>query len=115
MWNNRVFEALAAGALLISDRAEGLADEFGDALVLTDGGDESGSLIERYLADDAERARRASIGRDLVLACYTYDHAARRLRDFYLELCERRGMVPARTATAATSMAATTMATRKMS
>ena len=103
MWNNRAFEALAAGALLISDKAEGLAEEFGDAIVLTEGGDETGSLIERYLADDAERRRRASIGRDLVLACYTYDHAARRLRDFYLELCERRGIAPARTADAVAS------------
>jgi hypothetical protein len=97
MWNNRVFEALAAESLFISDSADGLVDEFGDALVLTSGGEETASLIERYLGDEAERVRRGGLGRQIVMDRYTYDHAARRIRDTYLEACEVRGIRPALT------------------
>lgn len=97
MWNNRVFEALAAGALLISDEAAGLVDEFGDAVVTTRGGEESAVQIERFLRDPRGRRRRGDIGRGLVTQGYTYHHAAARLRDHYLSLCELRGVAPART------------------
>ena len=94
MWNNRIFEALATEALLICDEPAGLSEEFGDAVILTQGGDQTRDLIERYLADPDERARRGALGRELVMGRYTYDHAAAKLRDLYLQLCEARGMEP---------------------
>ena len=94
MWNNRVFEVLASGGLLISDEPDGLADELGDGLVLTEGGEQTAELIERYLAAPAERQRIAEVGRRLVMGRYTYDHSAARMRDHYFELCERLGIAP---------------------
>jgi spore maturation protein CgeB len=98
MWNNRVFEALASGAALISDRAAGLAEEFGDCLALTDGGDETVEHIGRLLGHEHERRRIAEAGRQLVMSSYTYDHAARRIADHYLLLAESRGLTPMRSA-----------------
>jgi len=95
MWNNRVFEALAAEALFISDDAGELADEFGESLVITSGGDETAALIERYSGDEAERRRRGAIGQRIVMDSYTYDHAAQRIREVYLQACEARGITPA--------------------
>ncbi len=94
MWNNRVFEVLASGGLLISDEADGLAEELGDGLVFTAGGDQTAELIKRYRAAPDERRRIADLGRRLVMERYTYDHTAARMRDHYVELCERRGIAP---------------------
>ena len=85
MWNNRVFEALACGALLISDRAAGLEEQFGEGIVMTDGGTETGELIERYLHDEPERKRRAAIGRRIA-AEFTYQRWARGLLAFAAQL-----------------------------
>jgi len=73
--NMRVFEAMASGALLITDRAEGLSDLFqeGEHFVLYRDEDELCPLIERYLADREARERIAQQGREFVLAQHTYD------------------------------------------
>ena len=89
MWNNRVFEALACGAFLICDDAEGLREEFGEGLEITAGGDETARLIGHYLAHPAERRRRAEIGRRVVKERYTYSRWASSIREFYERL--RRG------------------------
>jgi glycosyltransferase involved in cell wall biosynthesis len=90
MWNNRVFEALACGAFLISDDAAGLREEFGEAVEITGGGEETARLIAHYLARPEERARRGALGRELVKAQYTYSRWARDVRAFYEELRDGR-------------------------
>ncbi len=74
--NMRVFEALASGALLITDPAEGLEDLFvdGEHLVIYRDDAELPELIAKYLRDDAARERIARAGRDLALARHTYTH-----------------------------------------
>ena len=99
MWNNRVFEALACGATFVCDEAEGLAEEFGEAVVTTPGGDRLAETLRWLLADPAERARRGRIGRDLVLERFTYAHWARRVHRFALELSERKAAAGGRVAT----------------
>lgn len=73
--NMRVFEALAAGALLVTDRIgnglEELATE-GVHYVGYDTAEEAVSQIERYLGDDEERTRIAQAGQDLLRARHTY-------------------------------------------
>jgi glycosyltransferase involved in cell wall biosynthesis len=96
MWNNRTFEALACGALLVSDEAEGLAAEFGDAVVTTSGGDHLASTLRDLLADPAERARRRELGRSRVLEWYTYGHWAARVHAFADELATARAAVSMR-------------------
>jgi len=90
MWNNRVFEALGCGALMICDEALGLREEFGDAIVYTSGGSETEELIAYYLAHPEERRRRGALGRRLVDQKYTFSRGARTLREFYQRLARDR-------------------------
>ncbi|MFO1541487.1 MAG: glycosyltransferase [Chloroflexota bacterium] len=94
MWNNRVFEALAVGAPFICDRAIGLAETFGEGIMLTDGGEETADHIRRVLRDPAEARRRAAIGAAIVRERFTYDHAAAALIGFAARLAEERGDPP---------------------
>lgn len=73
--NMRVFEAMAAGALLVTDQADGLEDLFdhGKHLIIYRNDEEVFDLIANYLRDDAARERIAENGRALVLFEHTYD------------------------------------------
>ncbi len=90
MWNNRVFEALGCGALMICDEALGLREEFGDAIVYTSGGAETEELIAYYLAHPEERRRRGALGRRIVQQKYTFSRCSRTLREFYQRLARDR-------------------------
>jgi glycosyltransferase involved in cell wall biosynthesis len=83
MWNNRVFEALGTGALMICDEAAGLRDEFGDAIVYTSGGDETTDLIAYYLEHPEERRRIGDLGRRIVMERYTYSRWSRSVHELY--------------------------------
>jgi glycosyltransferase involved in cell wall biosynthesis len=74
--NMRVFEALASGALLITDEAEGLEDLFQDRihLVIYHSDDELPELIQYYLQNDEDRERIARAGQELALKEHTYGH-----------------------------------------
>ncbi len=74
--NMRVFEALASGAMLITDEADGLEDLFEDGvhLVVYRTDKELPGLIAHYLANDTERQRIAEAGRMRVLREHTYTH-----------------------------------------
>ncbi len=83
MWNNRVYEALGAGAFLICDDARGLREEFEGGLVITAGGAETAELVAHYLARPDERRRIAEVGRRIVRERYTYGRWARAVRELY--------------------------------
>jgi glycosyltransferase involved in cell wall biosynthesis len=85
--NMRVFEALACGSLLVTDRiANGQHELFGDGehLALYDDRDLE-RVVERALRDEAFRERVAARGHDLVVRHHTYDHRARELVEVALE------------------------------
>ena len=85
--NMRVFEALASGALLITDEADGLEDLFDDGkhLVIYRDDDSLPDIIERYLEDNTARERIAAEGRKLVYAKHTYQHRTRQMILMVLE------------------------------
>jgi hypothetical protein len=114
--NMRVFEAMASGALLVTDRiANGLDQLFteGEHYVGYGSANEAREAIARSLADDRERIRIASAAQRLVLTQHTYDdrwltvrarmtnsnHATRALasasveerRRAYAQVCARLG------------------------
>ena len=74
--NMRVFEALASGALLITDEAEGLEDLFEDGkhLVIYRDDEDVFEKVAYYLEHAGERERIAEAGRELVLSKHTYTH-----------------------------------------
>ena len=80
--NSRVFDALAAGALVVTNGAAGAREVFGDLLPSYDNKQELEALLWTYLGDDAAREARVEELRALVEAEHTYAaRAAQALRD----------------------------------
>lgn len=79
--NMRVFEAMACGAMLLTDRIDaGLDDLFEDRRhLVTYRERDLEDLVAHYLAHDDERLAVATSGKDLVLRHHTYDDRARHL------------------------------------
>jgi GT2 family glycosyltransferase/spore maturation protein CgeB len=72
--SNRVYDALACGALVLSDEVPGLTERFGDAVACFSSPEQLHQLIDRFLADPRERRRRGELGRQLVLERHTFAH-----------------------------------------
>ncbi len=79
--NMRVFEALASGALLITDPADSLEELFkdGEELVIYHDENELISKIKYYLDHEDERIKIAQKGREKVLKYHTYHHRAEQI------------------------------------
>ena len=88
--NGRVFDALACGAVVLSDNAEGVREVFdGEFPVWADGPSLRDQV--RGLLDDPDRARRlAERYRRLVLERHTYCRRAEQIRDRLIAWCEAR-------------------------
>lgn len=85
--NMRVYEALASGALLITDEADGLEELFKDNehLIVYRRDEDLLDRVDYFLKNDAERERIASAGRALVLGEHTYRHRTREMMLMVLE------------------------------
>jgi len=79
--SNRVYDALACGALVVSDHLPELAERFGEAVVTYRTPAELRQTVARLLADPAERAARKAAGRARVLAEHTFRHRVDALLD----------------------------------
>jgi glycosyltransferase involved in cell wall biosynthesis len=74
--SNRLYDALACGAFVISDHVVGIGAEFDDAVVTYRDRVDLAALIERYLGDEDERHERGRRGRAAVLERHTFDARA---------------------------------------
>jgi hypothetical protein len=74
--NNRLYDALAAGAFVISDPVPGLEEEFDGGVVTYCGAADLALKVERFLANPAARERYVERGRRAVLARHTIAHRA---------------------------------------
>jgi hypothetical protein len=72
--SNRVYDALACGALVVSDHLDEIPRRFGDAVVTYRTPEDLRASVARLLADPAERGERAARGRAEVLARHTFRH-----------------------------------------
>ena len=89
--SNRLYDAVACGALVVSDHVEGVEEIFGGAVVTYRSRDELRSLL-RHLADHpAERAERGAAGRALVLGGHTFEHRVDRLLEAVAETMAATG------------------------
>lgn len=74
--SNRIYDALACGAFVLSDDVAGLADEFdGDVAVYRDAAGLR-EAVERYLDEPALRREAAERGRSAVLERHTFERRA---------------------------------------
>jgi O-antigen biosynthesis protein len=72
--SNRLYDAVACGALVVSDRLDGLEERFGGAVVTYETAEELRTIVDHFLANPEERAARGAAGRELVLANHTFAH-----------------------------------------
>jgi O-antigen biosynthesis protein len=87
--NSRVFDALAAGALVITNGVTGAAELFDEQLPTYRSADELQSLLRRYLSDDEERRQLVAQLRERVLSRHTYRHRARLLKRILINRARR--------------------------
>jgi spore maturation protein CgeB len=88
--SNRVFDALASGAVVVSDPAEGLADLFEDIVPTFSSPEELSDVVKRLLADPEERTQRAARGAELVLGEHTFAHRGETMIELIRPLLEGR-------------------------
>ena len=74
--SNRIYDVLACGGCIVSDEVEGMAGLVDDATVTVRDRSEVGPVVQRLLADPAERAERAARGQRAVLAAHTWEERA---------------------------------------
>ena len=86
--SNRLFDALACGAPVISDDVPGIQKLFGEAVQTYHEPQELRRLVSAALDDPAGARARAEEGRGRVLGGHTFDHRARSL----LELLHRHDL-----------------------
>ncbi|MDQ3509370.1 MAG: glycosyltransferase [Actinomycetota bacterium] len=70
--SNRIYDALACGALVISDEMAEIGEAFGDAVVTYRTPEELGELVDYYLSSPGEREEKGRRGREMVLARHTF-------------------------------------------
>jgi hypothetical protein len=90
--SNKIFDALACGAVVIADQNPGLAETVPGGVETYSSPTELRAKIDRYLADPSARERIARRGREIVLAEHTVDHRAEQLiaiASAALRECER--------------------------
>lgn len=76
--SNRIFDALATEAFIISDKVWGIEEEFGDSIVTYDTPEELKELVEYYLSHPEKRKDKAQKGAKIVLEKHTYQQRAAR-------------------------------------
>lgn len=87
--NSRVFDALAAGALVITNGESGAREVFDGDLPVYRSSDELQSLLTRYLEDKAESRALVDRLRRRVLSHHTYRHRARTLKRILIAYARR--------------------------
>lgn len=79
--SNRLFDASATGAPIITDEVRGLAEVFADTINVADTPERFAELVQDCLADPGPWMARAARARDIVLGAHTFDHRAQQLAD----------------------------------
>ena len=72
--SNRIFDALAVGAFVISDEVPGLEELFHGAVVTYRDKADLAEKIDYYLEHETERKEKATIGQELVQNQHTFDN-----------------------------------------
>jgi spore maturation protein CgeB len=88
--SNRVYDALACGAFVVSDRVPGIDEEFDGAVATWDTPEELHEIIAKALADPARRAADGARGRAAVLARHTFEQRVDRILEVLLPRLARQ-------------------------
>ena len=83
--NSRVFDAISAGCMVISNGIEGAEEVFGDLLPTYQDNEELRSQLHYYLGDEKAINDRLRELQNIVLGQHTYSHRARELKNILLD------------------------------
>ncbi len=83
--SNRIFDACAAGSLVITDKVLGLENVFGDSVIIAENGSQLAEKVNFFLANENIRKAKASKAQEIVLEGHTFKHRA----DFIDSLAKR--------------------------
>lgn len=75
--NNRIYDATAAGALVISDYMPEIAEAYGDSIPMYKNREELAALLHYYLHNEAARLEKAAQARRMTLDKFTHIAAAK--------------------------------------
>lgn len=92
--NSRVFDALAAGCLVLTDNAKGAAETFGGLLPVFEDKASLQALLRKYLENEPLRRETATALREQVLENHTYAARARQLSDLLVSHAELENQDP---------------------
>lgn len=84
--NLRIYDILACGGFVLSDKVPAIEETFGDAVAVTDGYCDLWAALAEFSANPAERKRRALAGRHIVLSNHTYKQRAAELMRYLHQL-----------------------------
>jgi spore maturation protein CgeB len=79
--SNRIFDALASGAVVVSDSVAGLEDMFGDLVPTYTDGDELKEVVWGVLKDDEHRREISRSASGLVVREHTFERRAQEVVD----------------------------------
>ena len=83
---NRLYDASAAGAFVISEYSPYIEEIFGDTIPMYKDKSEFKRLIDYYLAHPEERAKKAKAAREITLSGYTSNAVGRQLKQLFEEI-----------------------------
>lgn len=75
-WTGRVFDALAAGCLLVTNDVVEARELFGDLMPTFNDRESLASTLNYWLKHEDKRAERVRLLQELLRKCHTYDHRA---------------------------------------
>nr|WP_319374357.1 glycosyltransferase [uncultured Methanobacterium sp.] len=70
--SNRLFDGLACGAFIISDKVLGVEDVFGDSLVIYEDPSELKTLLNNYLNNNTKRDEKSEVNKEITVNQFTY-------------------------------------------
>lgn len=78
--NNRIYDATAAGAMVISDYMPEIAEAYGDSVPMYKNKEELAELLRYYLTHDEERLKKAHQAREITLKEFTNTAVVQKIR-----------------------------------
>lgn len=79
--NNRIYDATAAGAMVISDYMPEIEQAYGDSVPMYKNKDELKALLDYYLTHESERLAKANKAREITLKYFTNVSVAKKLAE----------------------------------
>jgi GT2 family glycosyltransferase/spore maturation protein CgeB len=87
--NSRVFDAIASGALVLTNGYLGSQETFNGQLPTYSNSEELEQLLLYYLSDEDKREKKINELKDIVLKNHTYDHRAKEFKNILISNSEK--------------------------